>query len=73
MKDSALPCLPSGMASRHLETLKGLYVLQVTSVKNVGASKEEREKDKMDDLRRERSSKWTDSAVATTAKAEVPL
>ena len=44
MKDSALPCLPSGMASRHLETLKGLYVLQVTSVKNVGASKEEREK-----------------------------
>ena len=44
IKDTSLPCLPPNMATRNMETLKGLYILQVTSVKNIGASKEEREK-----------------------------
>ena len=30
-------------------------------------------KDKMDDLRRERSATWTDKAIPTTSNAEVPL
>ena len=53
IKDTSLPCLPPNVATRNMETMKGLYVLQVTSIKNIGVSKEEREKG--DDARGKRT------------------
>ena len=41
------PCLPSAMQTKHLQTLSGMYILQVNSVKNIGVKFEERQKGKL--------------------------
>ena len=41
------PCLPFAMQTKHLQTLSGMYILQVNSVKNIGVKFEERQKGKL--------------------------
>ena len=47
IKSVAGPCLPSAMQTKHLQTLSGMYILQVNSVKNIGVKFEERQKGKL--------------------------